>query len=152
MDNLRLRDFVDFAVQREIEAALFYERCAAQSGLAPQKALLSELAAMERGHEQRLGEFQKTGKVDSFARKMPPDLKLSDFMVAEEVSADSPLQDIFIYAMKKEQKAYELYEWLAALEAEDEATKAFFHELAAMEKGHKHDLEIEYEKGIIAEG
>ena len=64
---------------------------------------------------------------------------------------DSSIEDVYVFAMKAEQKAYELYSELAGLELEEKA-KAMFAALAAEEKKHKEGLEVEYEKECMREG
>jgi erythrin-vacuolar iron transport family protein len=150
MQNLRMRDFVDFAIKNEMAAAAFYQGCADQARFAVQKTMFNELAATERGHEKRLRDFLSSGKVAAFSERAAGDLMISDFLVEKKIGPDSDPQDIFIFAMKDEQKACDLYTRLAALE-QDPAVKALFVELAATEKGHKFSLEKEYEKVMMKE-
>lgn len=146
----RLQDFIDFAIQNEIDAAELYERYSNLVKSKPQKELLKSLGSMERSHAQRLRDFH-SGAPLVFANAVEAsDMQISDYQVDVRLNEYSTLEDVFVFAMKSEQKAYELYTGLANLE-EDPHIKMLFHGLAQDEKGHKALLEGEYEKGIMQE-
>ena len=149
-DKIRLHDFIEFAIVNEQEAAGLYEKYADVCISRVQKELLERMAIMERNHEKILKNFSK-GVVGSFStRHDPTDLKITDFMVPVVLTQNSTLQDVFIFAIKAEKKAAELYETLANLEEEPKA-KALLENLSCEEKIHKHDLEAEFEKTFISE-
>jgi rubrerythrin len=150
MDETLLRDIVDFAVNEERKAAGLYRRYSTAVASPGTRKLLEEMAAMEEEHEKKLAAFLRTG-AERFARLgTVPDLRISDFLVQMEIKEDTPVEDVFIYAMKAEQKAYELYSKLAALDEDPEAVR-LFESLAAEEKKHKLDLETEYDNVALRE-
>jgi len=79
-----------------------------------------------------------------------PDLKISDYLVDETLSADMTFQELLIFAARKEQKAAELYERLAAMAPGGKERKVFEF-LSGQEKSHKLKLETEYEKQVMWE-
>ena len=141
----RIEDIILFAIEEEIKAAGLYEKYAKIVKDSGAQRMLEEMALMERGHEQKLRIFEESGK-DTLAKiGEVPDLQISDFLVEKELTEDSSVQDVFIFAMKAEQKAFELYTRLAELEVSTDTVR-LFRELAEEERKHKLDLESEYEK------
>ena len=146
----RFKDFVQFAIEQEVNAYTLYERYAEVVKSRPAKQLLNEMAQMERSHEEKLRKFADQG-VAYFSRIGElEDAHLSDYMVPTVLTETSSIEDVFVFAMKAEEKAHELYSALSRLET-DETTKTLFRNLAAEEKKHRHDLETEYEKGVMQE-
>jgi rubrerythrin len=150
MENVRLHDFIEFAIRAESEDAHFYGTSAQRAAQPAQRELFTMLCNEELMHEKKLRDYLETGKIQFAALQDVPDLKISDFQVPVEVHENSPLEDIFIYAMKREQTSADLYKRLAALE-EDSETEQFFSGLMAEEKQHKYTLESEYEKIFSSE-
>jgi len=141
----RIEDIIKFAMGEEIKAAELYEKYAKIVKEPGAQRMLDDMALMERGHEQKLRKFEKTG-ADTLAKiGEVADLQISDFLVEKELTEDSSIQDVFIFAMKAEQKAFELYTRLAELEVSTDTVR-LFRELAEEERKHKLDLESEYEK------
>jgi rubrerythrin len=105
---------------------------------------------MERQHESKLREFQKTGIAYISKRGEMEDLHVSDFLAESPITEKSAVEEVFIFAMKAEDKASRLYSRLADLEL-DEQVKKLFTSLACEEKKHKYDLETEYEKMFMRE-
>lgn len=141
----RIEEIIKFAIGEEIKAAELYEKNAKTVKEPGAQRMLEDMALMERGHEQKLRKFEETG-ADTLARiGEVADLQISDFLVEKVLTEDSSIQDVFIFAMKAEQKAFELYTRLAELEASTDTVR-LFRELAEEERRHKLDLESEYEK------
>lgn len=146
----RFESVIDFAIDQEIKAAELYENFRKVIKSKTTKKLLDEMARMERVHEKKLREFKETGTAYISKIGEVSDLHISDYLVEKKITDSSPVEDIFIFAMKAEEKAYKLYKKLASLETE-ENVKRIFISLAAEEKNHKYDLETEYEKNYIKE-
>ena len=145
MNRTRLGDFLSFAIKNETEAAELYEKYVSLVKSAAQKELLQAMAAMERGHEGRLKALAAGENVALGFNDKAVDLHISDFQVDVTLKPESSLEDAMIFAMKAEQKAFELYQALAGLE-EDPEVKALLMRLASEEKRHKYDLETRFEK------
>ena len=77
-------------------------------------------------------------------------MHVADFTVAVKINAESTLHDIYLFAIKAEEKAYLLYEKLGALE-EDSSVKDLFKSLADEEREHKANLEKELEEHFTKE-
>lgn len=150
MPKTRYDDFLEFAIKNEIEAASLYEKYAGECGSPAQRNLLTRLAAMERGHETVLKKIRDGSASSLLGQVTPVDLRVSDFLVETTLTSESTLEEVFIFAMKAEQKAFDLYNALAGLE-EDTAAKGLFRSLANEELAHKHDLEGEFEKTFMKE-
>ena len=143
-------DVITFAIGQEIEAAELYEKYAQVVKDRGAQMMLEEMAQMERGHEQKLKKFLETGQKELAAFGEIADLHVSDYLVEKELTEESSIQDVFVFAMKAEEKAYALYIRLAALEADTDKLM-LFAELAEEEKKHKYNLEQEYEREILRE-
>lgn len=150
MTKTRFEDFLEFAIKNEIEAALTYEKYAALCAFPAQKQLLERMAAMERNHEAALRKARESGTGLLPGKTMAADLHLSDFMVDNTLTSDSSIEEVLVFSIKAEQKAFDLYTALAKLE-EDGPTKALLIKLAGEEKKHKFDLESQFEKGFMKE-
>jgi len=146
----RFYDFIQFAIELENDAAELYEKYSDIVTSPGTKAILKSMALMERGHEAKLKLLQETGESLLKNAEVVNDLHISDYLLEPILREDSDIQSVFIFAMKAEQKAYELYSKLATLET-DYDTQQLFIALASEEKKHKFDLEKEYEKGLMNE-
>jgi rubrerythrin len=146
----RFQDFLHLAVDKEISAALLYEKYANLVSSSSSRKLLTDMALMERGHEKKLKNFLKTGSAYFSKIGVIENLYVSDFMSQPVLNESSPIEDVFVFAMKEEQKAVDMYSRLGNLET-DNIVKDLFKALADEEKKHKHDLEAEYEKGFQQE-
>jgi rubrerythrin len=143
-----INEIIKFAMGEEIKAAELYEKYAKTVKSQASRRLLEDMAKMEWGHETKLRRFLETGKNSLAKIGEVPNLKISDFLVGTKLTENSSIQDVFIFAMKAEQKAYELYSRLADLEPTVDTIR-IFRELAQEEKKHKNDLEHEYETVIM---
>ncbi|MBD3243622.1 MAG: hypothetical protein GF331_23735 [Chitinivibrionales bacterium] len=148
MDAERFEDFVKFAIGQERAAAELYEKHAGGSVSRSTRKVLTEMAGMERTHEARLRTLLATGMASFPSKGGVRDMHVSDYMLDEELAPDAPIDKVFVFAMKAEQKAYELYARLATLEV-DSTVHELFESLAAEEQRHKRDLEEQYESGFM---
>ena len=150
MAKTRFEDFLEFAIKNEIEAAQVYEKYAAICAFPAQKQLLGKMAIMERNHEASLKKVREGGIGTLPGKTIPADLHLSDYLVESDLSHESSIEDVLVFSIKAEQKAFDLYTALAELE-EEPLTKALLTKLAGEEKKHKFDLESQFEKGFLRE-
>jgi rubrerythrin len=144
-----LAEVLEFAIQREIEAAESYGRLAARSRQEAVRNLLLDLRKEEQHHEEILRGIASGHLVPLFLRPVP-DLKISDYVVDEPVDADSSIQDLLILAAKKEAKAVALYTELGS-RVSDPEHRRLFDFLVQEEREHKLRLEKEYERHILEE-
>jgi len=152
MPNSRFRspsDVLDFAIQREIEAADGYGRMAEMAIAPGLRAFLFELKAEEENH-RRLLEGMTAERLAGPLPAPVADMKLSDSLEDVIPAPDMTLQELLIFAARKEKKAEDLYAGLAR-RPEFAAQRRTFEFLAAQERTHKLKLEEEYEKRVLSE-
>jgi rubrerythrin len=150
--NEKLSEILDFAIEREYEAAKFYKELQASVKEQASKEILKEFEIMELGHAKMLEGFKSRGEtgVEKFNPKKVQDLKLADYMVEPQASKETNYQEAIVIAMKREEAARDLYAKMAE-QAEDPAVKGLFTRLADEEANHKHRLELVYDDEILYE-
>lgn len=142
-------EVLDTAIEREQEAADFYQDLATRVDSEVMKGVFLQYAKEEQGHKKRL-ESIKADKSLAPAAKEVLDLKMSDYLVDVEATAKMSIQDALILAMKREKAAFKLYTDLAA-STSDSTLKGTFLMLAQQEAQHKLRFEIEYDDHIYQE-
>jgi len=142
-------DILDFAIAREEEAAEFYTALAAKMEKPWMKKTFEKFAKEEKGHRAKL-QGVKDGKRLLPAQRKVMDLKIGDYLVAEEGTPDMTYQDALVLAMKKEKRAFRLYSDLAA-KVDDGGVSDLFLGLAQEEAKHKLRFELEYDDVILKE-
>ena len=139
-----IEDILDFAINEEIGAAVFYRELAGRADNAALKAAFEEFAAEEEGHKAKLQQVKAGGKLAATAGAGQADLKISDYLVEIEPDEELDTQKAYILAMRKEKSAFKLYSDLAACTT-DPALKDLLTSLAREEARHKLKLELEYD-------
>jgi len=141
---------LDFAIQKEQEAADLYNMLAGRMEKKPMKQIFEQFAMEEMGHKAKIQNIKK-GKLEF----SPPTQKILDLKIGDHL-ADMPMdenldyQQALIIAMKAEKAAFKLYTNLAAM-AENNDIKQTFLGLAQEEAKHKLRFEIEYDENILTE-
>ncbi|MBP1659732.1 MAG: hypothetical protein H6P95_924, partial [Candidatus Aminicenantes bacterium] len=79
-----------------------------------------------------------------------PDLQIVDALPEEKPAADMSLQEMLVFAAKKEAQAVALYESLAHAAGTSDQARLFGF-LAGQEREHKLRLEAEYERQVLQE-
>jgi len=111
------------------------------------RALLSELAEEEIKHRIFFENLKETDVQQGQAPQVL-DLHISDYLISEEISEQSGVQDVLISAIHREANAIKFFTDLAAQSSQMRAT---FEKLAAEEKKHKLLLETYYDDNILTE-
>ena len=142
-------DVLDFAIGNEEAAAQFYRELAEKVEKPWMKKTFMDFSKEEEGHKKKL-ESVKAGNVLTGSSKKVLDLKIGDYLVDAEPSADIDYQDALILAMKAEKAAFRLYSDLADA-VDDENMKNTFSILAQEEAKHKLRFEIEYDEHVMTE-
>jgi rubrerythrin len=142
-------DVLQFAIQREIEAAKGYGEMARKAKNPGLKTMLLELESEEQNHKKLLDDLA-AGKIVPLPTGEVEDLRISDYLIEEPMEEGSSLQDLLIFAAKKEAKAVGLYTRLLG-ECPLPQQKRFFEFLIQQEKSHKLKLEKEYETIVLQE-
>lgn len=150
MDNEKFLEVIQFAIDREIEAADFYRKMSEQVKSDATKAMLIDMEKMELGHAGYLEAFKRGNVQIAPAEAEIHDIKLSDYMVIPDQKDDLTYQSVFVLAMKREEAAKNLYLKLAE-EAQFQEAKDLFIRLANEEGSHKLHLETLYDEEIFRE-
>ena len=140
-------DILDFAIEGEVEAYKFYTDLAAKMDNPEMKKVFLDFAAEEQGHKKLLEDVKK-GKTFKVSDKKVADLKIAEFTVTVEPTANMDYQSALVLAMQKEKKAFQLYTTLADL-IEDVTAKQLFQSLAQQEARHKLRFELEYDEVVL---
>ena len=144
-----VEELLDFAIQNEEEASAFYRDLAGRAGSAATKRTFEGFAKEEDGHKSKLLNVKASSALVKAAHKVV-DLKIGDYLVDVEPTADMDYQQVLIVAMKKEKAAFRLYSDMAA-STDDESLKELLLFLAQEEAKHKLRFEIEYDDEILRE-
>jgi rubrerythrin len=142
-----LKDIIDFAIEREKEAAEFYDDVSEKEFFAGSREMLKEFAAEERKHQAMLEKFLKEGpdrSVAEYKLKWITDIKRSNYVVDIEYQEGMVYNELLMLAMKREEKALALYNELEQ-KVEDAKSKKIFRVLAQEEAKHKLFLETNYD-------
>jgi len=149
MDKARLDEIIEFAIEKEQQAIEFYARASETVKRANLREMLLQLAEQERGHKRRL-ERLEVGAASEHITGEVPDLKIAEMTDQGDISPDADYQDLLVVAMKREEKAHNLYSLLASNSTES-ALKELFELLAQDEARHKLALEKEYDEHVLTD-
>jgi rubrerythrin len=143
-----LEAIIDFAIEKEQEAAAFYESISKnEEDFLGSRKMFEEFANEERKHEKMLQDFKIKGVSESVAEyklKWITDIKRSDYLIDLHYEKGMPYNEILLLAMKREEKALKLYnEFLE--QADTDASKKLFKVLCQEEAKHKLALETIYD-------
>jgi rubrerythrin len=147
-----IEEILKFAIEKEQEAAVFYEEVAQQESFTGAQKTFLEFAAEERKHQAMLEHFEGSReKIKAYKLKWIPDIKRSDYMVEMKYEKGMHFTDILRLAMKREEKALSLYNELQRKTDQDEYIK-MFKILAQEEAKHKRYLETLYDDFMAEQG
>jgi rubrerythrin len=147
MDFNTTDDILDFAIQREVEAAAMYRRLADEMARPGMQQVFLEFAAEEDRHKERL-EKVKAGEVPAVSDDKVQDLKIADYALPPQVSSKMTYPEALRLAMQAEKSAFRLYTTLAE-RTTDGRMAAVFRSLAQEEAKHKLRFEIEYDEHVL---
>jgi rubrerythrin len=144
-----LNDVLTFAIRKEHDSRELYMMFRDLVKDPGAKALLEDLANQELGHKNLLEHALKKANVELIGgKKEVKDLHLSDYMITEDIAPDSTPQKVMLFAMKKEQESYSMYNMLLG-NYEGTELDDLFARLAQEEMHHKEILEREYEEHFM---
>ena len=96
-------------------------------------------------HSQRLKRFRARGWENRhWQRKKIPDLMISEYLVDRDTLEGAGLQDVLLFAIKREQQAVEFYSKMTGATS-DAAAKRLCEKLVHEELKHKMRLETFYD-------
>jgi len=143
MNFNNIDDIIAYAIEKELEAEIFYLEAAAEADFTGAKQLFNDFAKEEFKHKTKL-ENLNNEDIKSFVPETVPDLKRSDYLVDMTYEKGMGFADILRLAMKREEKANKLYLDLAQKAGMDNIKK-LFEQLAQEESKHKFSLESMYD-------
>jgi rubrerythrin len=130
------------AASKENDAYLLYKNVANDAKDAHIKTVLNRLAEKERKHIQAIEGFDiKKVKGQEIEIKETSRKWIAEYLISteEDLSGNSDFKDVFIYAAKREKKAFEFYNAMSKL-VDDPELKKLFAWLAKEESKHESDL------------
>ena len=139
MDFDTFEGIMEYAIEKEKEAAEFYEELSGQEKFSGSKKTFEDFALEERKHQAMLENFNKEN-IDHYKIEKIPDLKRSDYIVDIEYEPGMSYADILRLAMKREEKSLKFYTDFSE-KVEKEEHKKLFQILAQEEAKHKLKLE-----------
>ena len=138
-------ELIQFAIEKEKEAIAFYENASTQEPYSGGKQTFLEFAKEEKKHKALLEGFLKGDKkLEDYKFKWVPDMKRSDYMVDLQYKKGMAYPDMLRLAMKREEKALQLYNDLASKSEVPDLVK-IFKMLSQEEATHKLKLETIYD-------
>ncbi|MDJ0783725.1 MAG: ferritin family protein [Desulfosarcinaceae bacterium] len=160
MDFQNLKEVITFAIEREIEAADFYEENSKAESMSGKKEMLLEFAAEERKHQRLLESYLNQCVADgqegftedaciidgleNYKFKWITDIKRSNYIAELEYKPGMAYNELLMLAMKREEHALALYNKLLD-EADTDSAKTLFKMLCQEEAKHKLALETMYD-------
>ncbi|MBC2741725.1 MAG: ferritin family protein [Desulfosarcina sp.] len=154
MDFQNLEALIAFAIEKEKEAANFYEENSESEMMSGTKQMLKEFAAEERKHQQMLEDFLATGiaeNLDGYRFEWITDIKRSDYVEVMEYKSGMGYNELLMLAMKREEAALKLYNELLD-KANSDGAKKLFKMLCQEEAKHKLALETLYDEYMAKMG
>lgn len=138
-----VRDILDYAIQEETQAKIFYDKLAESVKKEEVRAAIKKFATDELRHKLRL-EGVRDGDVVLQDEEIGS-LGIADSLKKEvKLHVDMTYKELLAYAIKKEHQAFQLYSQMAQ-RIRDPILQEMFTHLAQEEAEHKLKLEIEYD-------
>jgi rubrerythrin len=147
MDFENLEALIAFAIEKEKEAADFYEENSESEMMSGKRQMLKEFAAEERKHQRMLEDFLATGvaeKIEEYRFEWITDIKRSDYVDTIAYKPGMAYNELLMLAMKREEAALKLYNELLD-KADSDGAKSLFKMLCQEEAKHKLALETLYD-------
>ncbi|MGC9323859.1 MAG: ferritin family protein [Desulfomonilia bacterium] len=144
MEQKRLGDYIDIAIQREIEAFEFYTNLSEKVEDKGAIDALKLLAGEEKKHRAFLEKYRDGGfGAEGLRMNHPLDYKIAEHMEIPDVRKNMESKDVYLVAAHRELNSYNFYKGLADLHPEGEL-KDIFTKIASEELKHKEKVEYLY--------
>lgn len=138
-------ELLDQAIYKEIASQAVYEAAQKQTADPGAVALLKDLAAQEVKHSELLKALKDKGwKKEYWHPEKIRDLMISEYVTGPGTIEGASLQDVLIFAMKRELDSVEFYAQMMGL-ARNEDAKYLCAQLVGEELKHKMRLELFYD-------
>lgn len=151
MEQRRLGDYIDIAIQREEEAHQFYTDLLGNVRDASAKDALTLLANEEKKHKAFLVSYRDGGfGANALQLSHPIDYKVAEHMDRPDIQKDLQSKEVFLIAAHRELNSYNFYMGLADLHPEGEL-REIFRKMASEELKHKEKVEYLYANAAFAQ-
>lgn len=144
MEDRKLSDFIDIAIQREIEAYEFYQNLFDKVQDKTAKDTLDLLANEEKKHRAYLEDYQ-AGKLGTESLRLSQviDYKIAEYLEKPDIQKNLESKDIYLVAAHRELNSYNFYTGLAQLHPEGKVREMLL-KMASEEMRHKEKVEYLY--------
>lgn len=151
MEEKRLGDYLDIAIQREEEAHEFYTGLLGRVNDAAAREALQLLAGEELKHRDFLVRYRDGGySSEGLRMNSPIDYRIAEHMDSPDIEGDLQSKDVYLVAAHRELNSYNFYTALAALHPQGEL-KDMFTKIASEELRHKEKVEYLYSNAAFAQ-
>ncbi len=147
--SITVYDVIKLAIEKEKGAYKLYSGILDKINDPGAREMVSELAKEERLHVEILQKLD-VEKIRAHTPKKIEDLKIAEYLEDRDITDTSSLQDVLVFAMKREKEAHEFYVRFAQ-EISDPDVKKVLEALAEQELKHKRDIEAFYDDVIYQE-
>ncbi len=145
-----LQEILDFALDKEDASYRLYHEAAEKAGSISGRKMFQEMAEEEAGHQRLIARLDRE-IVARYTFPRVPDLKIGDYLHEVTYRPDMTFQEILIFAMKEEERAFRLYRQAETMTSDPELKRMLLM-LANEEKRHKFALEALYDDKVLTEG
>jgi rubrerythrin len=144
MEEKRLGDYINIAIEREEEAYEFYMDLFTRIEDTAAKDTLKLLAGEEKKHKKFLISYRDGGYgADALRMNDPIDYKIAEHLKQPDIKKDMTSADVYLVAAHREQNSYKFYSSIADLHPEGEL-RDIFKKIAREELKHKEKVEYLY--------
>ena len=153
INNKQNLNAVSIALKKEEDSYAFYKNAEKTVQFKPLKTLFRDLAKQEVKHKNILvNEIKKIEGVESMTKSKGAikDYGLSKYLLPQNVRPTMGYQEALIVAMKREEKAAELFEYLKSITT-DKKLQNTFNTLYKWEVEHLKTLEEKYDEEILTD-
>ena len=152
MNFKSIDEIIEFAKEKETEAADFYDEISKLESFSGSKDLLESFAKEERKHYDMLDNIGQNKEIlKNYKFEWIRDLKRSDYLIDIKYQEGMTYRDLLRLAMKREEKALSLYNKISEYTENPDYLK-LFKMLCQEEAKHKKALETLYDDFMAAQG
>lgn len=149
MDVKNMEEMLEIALEREDASYRLYLNAAKKTTNQSAKKIFEELAEQEAVHKKLIMQLDLETTAN-YAFSGVPDLGISEYLIDIPYHDSMTYQEILIFAMKNEERAYRFYLEIEKM-TDDPELKHLFQMLANEEKKHKFRIETLYEEKVLTE-
>jgi rubrerythrin len=149
MAKEELQTVLDQAITREEDSHQVYAAALSQTEDPAARAMLTDLVREEQRHGALLRDI-KLDRIESAEMNPVRDLGISQYLHESGTLKGASLQDVVIFAMKREERAQQFYDTMCGAVA-DPHLRRLFEMLANEEMRHKRWLERFYDDAFYQE-